>query len=205
MNLSDIVNVLEHSMDTIDFVEPWSDFELGGYELDCLSSDKSRYYRAIRAYGLAFGGDKFCDLGTWWGLSACAAHKAFKEVDTFEIDVKQIKNVEALKRHCTLTIFTNPVDCLNIDFSKYSLVFVDVSAEAPYGDGEMELLVHEVLKKVYDGIALYDDIDLTKGTKWFWNEIDTPKLSLPDWHNATWHNPLIKPGFGIVDYRKGIK
>lgn len=46
------------------------------------------------------------------------------------------------------------------------------------------------------------DMDLSDGVMKFWNSVENHKISLPDWHNSTWHDRFVRPGFGIVDCRE---
>jgi hypothetical protein len=205
ISLDELAWELERRFERVEFTEAWADFELDGKSLDYLHAPYNTYYRAIHLYGKLFADKtyRFCDLGTWWGLSACAAFGAFREIDTFEIKEEQIINPERLSELCNLSLFKEPEECLELDYSQYDLIFVDISAEEPYKDGELELMLHTTIKRSnFNGIVMYDDIDLSEGTREFWNQIATPKLSLPHWHNSAAHDPTLRPGFGLVDCRR---
>jgi len=182
-DLEELVKKIEAEMPSVDFSEEFSIHKISPEYVEYMLYPNS-YYRAFAVMIKMFGYKKIIEVGTQDGASAIALSKHAELVTTYDIgDLGKFINsndkIEKIK-------LGNSMDCINLDYDSYDLVFIDIDHA-----GIVEPLIHQKLSKEYKGFVLYDDIFINDQMKSFWSSINNNKIET-DWHNGV--------DFGLVEY-----
>lgn len=146
------------------------------------SQDEGKnYYRALAQLVRSLGVKRALDLGSYQGISAYSMAAGGAKVDSYDLTLKYVSGAtreKASKIGCNFFECQTEEDILELDFSAYDFIFVDIDH-----NGKVELEVHKRIQKSgFKGVVLYDDVLLNPMMIDFWYEkIKNPKC-LTMWH-----------------------
>lgn len=196
---------LKHKVE--EFVNAWVDnstiekismhYEIGetfkkhGYEKNWMLHNK--YYKYLYAYA------SICDdiihpleIGTQTGAGIATILSGRDFDDNFlgttcDVNISHVSQKVFEDNQINVVKLLTPESCVEQKFLNHDFIFVDAGH-----DGEIEFKIHQRLISLgWNGIVLWDDINIDDRMRKFWNKINNPKIET-DWHDEC--------GFGIVSY-----
>lgn len=153
---------------------------------DWVSVPAGKYYAMLAAFARLFGVRHCTEVGSGYGTSSSCIGSGGTPVTTWDIRQDLIPDPSILGPSVEMRILREPKACVEIDFSRSDMVFVDIGSH----EGVYERRIHERLSRGHRGFVFYDDIEW-EGMRPVWRDIREPKISL-DWHGDA--------GFGLVLY-----
>jgi hypothetical protein len=182
--LSEIVSNVVAAFPSLDFKEELAAASFPAHIIH--NFNESPYYKCFAAYVKLYNIKRVLELGTCTGISSMALAKYADVVDTYDIKDDCIDPSVLKNPKINFSLLKTPESVLDISYSGYDLVFVDIDHS-----GKMEPFIHEKLKREHYGLVFYDDV-MMDSMKSFWDSIENNKVI------AFWN----KYGTGIVNYEK---
>ena len=192
-NLREIILNCEKEADQEEVIRISDKFKIGetfkffGYEKNWMLHNN--YYKYLISFCKILQPQRVLELGTQIGSGAAALSVYSRSVVTADVNIGEISKEIYLSNKISVISLRTPQSCLNINFSPFELIFIDIGH-----DGIYEEQIHKkLLESKYKGIVLWDDILLNNSMKKFWNELDGVILKT----ETNWHGEC---GFGICEY-----
>lgn len=183
----------KHPVDVSRFAPRW----------EWVARPEGRYYGLLAAYARLFGVRHCTEIGSGYGASSACIGLGAKRVTTWDIRTDWIPDPSILGPNVTMRILREPKACVEVDFSRSDMVFIDIGTH----EGKYERRIHERLSREYCGVVVWDDVNW-EGMKPLWNDIKEPKLKL-DWHGEAgmgltyygWPGPLKRLNLAAISGR----
>lgn len=131
------------------------------------------HYKLLAWIATLFGDSKIFDIGTHYGNSSIAMSYA-KNAKVVSYDIVEMKQLNSLPENVEYKIgdFRANPEVLSSPF-----IFIDVDPH----DGIQEKDFHQFfLKKNYKGITMWDDINVNKEMRFWWDSITEPNAKKND-------------------------
>jgi predicted O-methyltransferase YrrM len=194
-SLDELVVLVKQEMKRIDWLEELKLFDFSRVEhlrrfFNNADNYSRHYYNALGAIASIVKPRRVLEIGAEFGISALSLAKSGCEVDSYDLDLSRIfderlfniKNIHfhGLPEHNS---------CVNIDFTKYDLIFLDFASR----DAQYEQEIYQKIVDMNRDVLLILDDCLTPRLSRFYNNIQQPKVILQEWHAA---------GFALVQIKQ---
>jgi|UniRef100_A0A6C0BE66 predicted O-methyltransferase YrrM len=137
------------------------------------------YYRLIAHIVSQMPQDsKFVDIGTYYGLSACAlGYNSSCPIVTYDIFDHITDNKDSLTIKNMPNVEYRLKDCILDDeiLENANLIVLDVD---PHDGVQEKDIINKLVEVGFNGILILDDINLNDNMKAFWNDITQTKYDI---------------------------